>query len=63
MLAAFSMGKISFPDVSFAEDQIWAKTIIEAGFKKAFARNSLVKHSHGFGPIRHCGGVLTSLIF
>ena len=43
--------KYPFPDVSFAEDQIWAKTIIEAGFKKAFARNSLVKHSHSFGPI------------
>jgi len=39
-----------FPDVQFAEDQIWAKTIVEAGFKKAFAASSVVRHSHTFGP-------------
>ncbi len=38
------------PDVQFAEDQIWAKTIVEAGYKKAFAANSVVRHSHAFGP-------------
>lgn len=39
-----------YPDVQFAEDQIWAKTIVEAGFKKAFAQDSVVRHSHGYGP-------------
>ena len=38
------------PEVQFAEDQIWAKTIIEVGYKKAFAVESVVKHSHSFGP-------------
>jgi rhamnosyltransferase len=39
-----------YPDVEFAEDQIWAKTIVEAGYKKAFAYDSVVYHSHSFGP-------------
>lgn len=39
-----------YPDVQFAEDQIWAKTIVEAGYKKAFAIGSVVRHSHAFGP-------------
>lgn len=39
-----------YPDVQFAEDQIWAKTIVEAGYKKAFASDSVVRHSHAFGP-------------
>lgn len=38
-----------YPDVEFAEDQIWAKRIVEAGFKKAFAWNSVVYHSHNYG--------------
>lgn len=40
-----------YPDVQFAEDQIWAKTIVEAGYRKAFALDSLIRHSHSFGPI------------
>ncbi|MDS9469136.1 glycosyltransferase [Paracoccus sp. MBLB3053] len=39
-----------YPDVQFAEDQIWAKTIVEAGYRKAFAPDSVVRHSHSFGP-------------
>ena len=39
-----------YPDVQFAEDQIWAKTVVEAGYKKAFAQDSVVRHSHAFGP-------------
>ena len=31
-------GKHPLPEVQSAEDQIWAKTIIEAGYKKAFAK-------------------------
>lgn len=40
--------KFPYPDVQFAEDQIWAKTIVEAGYKKAFAQDSIVRHSHAF---------------
>ena len=39
-----------YPDVQFAEDQIWAKEIVEAGYRKAFAFDSVVQHSHSFGP-------------
>ena len=37
-----------YPDIDFAEDQIWAKTIIEAGWKKAYAHDSVVYHSHDY---------------
>jgi rhamnosyltransferase len=39
---------IPFPDVDFAEDQIWAQKIIEAGYKKAYARDAVVLHSHNY---------------
>lgn len=38
-----------YPDVDFAEDQIWAQKIIEAGYKKAYARDGVVMHSHDYG--------------
>ncbi len=37
-----------YPDVDFAEDQIWAQKIIEAGYKKAYARDAIVMHSHDY---------------
>lgn len=40
--------RIPFPDVDFAEDQIWAKTVIEAGYAKAYAPDAAVFHSHDF---------------
>lgn len=40
-----------YPDVDFAEDQLWARQIIEAGYKKAFAWDSVVHHSHDFGVV------------
>lgn len=40
---------IPYPDVEFAEDQIWAQNIIEAGYKKAYARDAVVMHSHDYG--------------
>lgn len=42
--------KFPLPNVQFAEDQIWAKSIIEAGYKKAYAHASVIRHSHSFGP-------------
>lgn len=41
--------RIPYPDVDFAEDQIWAKTVIEAGFSKAYAPDAVVEHSHDYG--------------
>ena len=41
--------QIPYPDVNFAEDQLWAKQIVEAGYKKAFAWESKVFHSHDYG--------------
>lgn len=46
--------EIPYPDVDFAEDQIWAKKIIEAGYKKAYANKATVYHSHHFGFIALC---------
>lgn len=41
---------IPYPEVDFAEDQLWAKKVIEAGFKKAYADKAKVFHSHNYGP-------------
>ena len=41
--------KIPYPDVEFAEDQIWARAIIEAGYRKAYAPDAVVYHSHEYG--------------
>jgi rhamnosyltransferase len=40
--------KIPYPDVNFAEDQLWAKAIIEAGYKKAYSDKAAVYHSHDY---------------
>ena len=39
-----------FPEVEFAEDQLWARAVLEAGYKTAYRADSLVYHSHGYGP-------------
>ncbi len=38
--------RIPLPEVDFAEDQLWAKTVIEAGYAKAYAPDAGVHHSH-----------------
>ena len=43
--------RIPLPEVDFAEDQLWAKAIIEAGFAKAYAPDACVFHSHKFGVL------------
>ena len=43
--------EIPYPEVDFAEDQAWARLIIEAGHHKAYAHNAVVKHSHNYGFI------------
>lgn len=42
--------QIPFPDVEFAEDQLWAKHVLEAGYKTAYCADSAVYHSHSYGP-------------
>jgi rhamnosyltransferase len=43
--------RIPYPDVDFAEDQLWAKKVIEAGYVKAYAHEAAVYHSHNFSFI------------
>lgn len=41
--------RIPLPEVDFAEDQLWAKMVIEAGYAKAYAPAAGVYHSHSLG--------------
>ncbi|MBD8894267.1 glycosyltransferase family 2 protein [Roseibium litorale] len=43
--------KIPYPDVEFAEDQLWARAVIEAGYAKAYAPEAAVYHSHDYSPL------------
>jgi len=43
--------QIPYPEVDFAEDQAWARLIIEAGYRKAYAHDAAVYHSHNYGFI------------
>ena len=40
--------KYPYKDVSFAEDQIWAKQMIELGYKKLYCPFAPVYHSHNY---------------
>jgi rhamnosyltransferase len=37
-----------FPEIDFAEDQAWAKTVLEAGWRTAFVPDSVIYHSHAY---------------
>ncbi len=39
-----------YPEVVYAEDQLWARDIIEAGLTKLYAPTAVVRHSHDYGP-------------
>ena len=41
---------IPWPEVEFGEDQLWAKRVLEAGYKTAYCADSVVYHSHAYGP-------------
>lgn len=41
--------QIPYPNIEFAEDQAWARLIIEAGYRKSYAHNAVVSHSHEYG--------------
>lgn len=40
--------RIPYPEVDFAEDQAWAREVIEAGYRKAYAHDAAVYHSHNY---------------
>ena len=40
--------RIPFPDVEFAEDQQWAKLVIEAGLSTIYISDAVVLHSHNY---------------
>lgn len=40
--------KIPYQDVDFAEDQIWSRQILEAGYKKVYCPHAAVYHSHNY---------------
>jgi rhamnosyltransferase len=42
--------QIPFPEVAFAEDQAWADQVLKAGYKTIYAADSVVFHSHSYGP-------------
>ncbi|MFM7144070.1 MAG: glycosyltransferase family 2 protein, partial [Alphaproteobacteria bacterium] len=41
--------RFPFPDVEFAEDQAWARSVLQAGFRTALVNDSIVVHSHDYG--------------
>ncbi|MDY7233131.1 glycosyltransferase [Hyalangium rubrum] len=43
--------RIPYRDVEFMEDQMWASDVLEAGYIKAYAPRSVVRHSHNYSPL------------
>ena len=41
---------VPWPEVEFGEDHLWAKQVLEAGYKTAYCADSVVYHSHSYGP-------------
>jgi rhamnosyltransferase len=42
--------RLPFRRVEFAEDQDWAQRVLEAGYKTVYVPDSIVVHSHHYGP-------------
>ncbi|RWR27565.1 glycosyltransferase [Sinirhodobacter populi] len=42
--------EVPYPEVDYGEDQVWARDIIELGFRKAYSPTVCVYHSHDFDP-------------
>jgi len=43
--------RLPYPEVDFAEDQLWAKAVIEHGYYKAYANGAAVFHSHDYSLV------------
>jgi rhamnosyltransferase len=46
-------GRFPFRRVEFAEDQDWAKRVLEAGYKTVYVPDSIVIHSHHYRPLKN----------
>ena len=53
--------KHPYEDVNYAEDQIWARKMLEMGYKKAYAPEAQVYHSHDFGILEYAKRVFDDL--
>ncbi len=40
--------QVPYPEAEYGEDQLWARTIIEKGYKKVYSRHGAVYHSHDY---------------
>ncbi len=47
--------KYPYDDVDFAEDQIWARKMIELGYKKVYSPHAPVYHSHNYKLMSYAG--------
>lgn len=45
--------KFPFRELDFAEDQDWAKRVLEAGYKTVYVPDSIVIHSHHYRPAKN----------
>lgn len=45
--------KIPFRKLEFAEDQDWARRVLEAGYKTVYVPDSVVIHSHHYRPVKN----------
>jgi rhamnosyltransferase len=46
-------GKFPFRRVEFAEDQDWAKRVLEAGYKTVYVPDAILIHSHHYKPVKN----------
>ncbi len=46
-------GQFPFQKLDFAEDQDWAKRVLEAGYKTVYVPDSIVIHSHHYSPVKN----------
>ena len=42
--------RIPYPDIAYGEDQVWAETILEAGYQRVYVPSAVVYHSHDYTP-------------
>lgn len=45
--------KYPYPDVDFAEDQVWMRQMLEKGYKKVYCPTAAVYHSHNYKLITY----------
>ena len=45
--------KVPFRKIEFAEDQDWAKRVLDAGYKTVYVPDSIVIHSHHYRPLKN----------